>query len=237
MNFFGTFAYGNIIKTFIPGFLLTIAIALFIDDYIYWRNGTFFIFNFSRSNPVLTIGFIIPISFFWGIFSNTICFTYVIPKIIETPFKIKNKEFIKYKKKIIACLLKHYESILEIPYELVVSYEKYFDVRSFLLNRENSDIVQYLKESYWYYMEFQLNSLISFGLLSLSGIINILLRYKTNTISGDLVFPFIVFIVTGYTIMFKLFIPAAKQNYKKHEEKTLSYLQGAYHVCRHGNPN
>lgn len=236
MNFFGTFAYGNILKTFIPGIFFVLAFSLLIDDYNYWLTKQYLIFDMASSKEILTIGLIIPLSIFAGIIANSICFKFIIPTFIEEPFIKKNQSFINYKIKIIKEMQDHYKNILNISSDITSEYYSHIDIRSFLLNRKNLNNLQYLRESYWYYMEFQINSIVAISLLIIAGIINILLRFKADATAGNLVFPYIIVTIISAYILFKIFWSAAKENYNKHEKKSLSYLQGAYHVCRYGSP-
>lgn len=114
MNFFGTFAYGNIIKTFIPGIFIVFGLALLADCISYWIDQTYAVLQYSASNPVLTIGLIIPASIFAGILSNSICFAWLTPKFIGDPYERNNSEFVDYNRKLVGEMKKHYINILGI---------------------------------------------------------------------------------------------------------------------------
>lgn len=235
MNLFGTFSYGNIIKTFIPGVFFVVAIALLVDDYNYLRSGVYIIFDFTSSNPVLSIALLIPLSIFMGIVSNSLCFTLIIPRFIEQPFKDKNPDFLEYKNSVIKEMKSHYMALLKTPSDMEKSFNDHMDVRSFLLNKKELSTLQYLRESYWYFMEFQVNSIMAITILAFGGVLNIILRYKSGAMPSDMVFAYLIVIFLCVSVLFKMFMSAARENYVKHEKKSLSYLQGAYHICRYGS--
>ena len=76
---------------------------------------------------------------------------------------------------------------------------------------------------------------MSVTLLTIGGAINILLRFIADVTPGKLVFPYLVVIFLSVIVLFKVFMAAARENYEKHEKKSLSFLQGAYHICRYGS--
>ncbi|HCG9621012.1 TPA: hypothetical protein N2940_004528 [Vibrio parahaemolyticus] len=235
MNLSGAFSYGNIIKTLIPGICVTLATLSLIDAYMFSFESRYVTFDFVSKYSVLSLGMLIPCSIFAGIISNSVCFSMIIPKYIEKPLKTKDVEFFKYKKDVINEMNSHYFELLQYDQEMRNSFDENFDVRSLLLNRKNLSNFQYLRESYWYYMEFQVNSILSIALLSLTALLHIFLNYWMGNLGGTYALLYVVFILLSNYILFKVFMRAARENYVKHEKKSLSYLQGAYHICRYGH--
>ncbi len=235
MNLFGTFAYGNIIKTFIPGIFLVFGIGMLFDCISFWVNQEYTILEYCAAHPILTIGLIIPVSVFTGILSNSICFSWLTPSFIKEPYDAKNKEFLTYENQLTEEVKDRYSEILDIPENLKAGFKKYTDINSLLLVRENLNTLQYLKESYWYYLEFQVNSILAISLLASTGISHILLRYNAGLVLPASVFPYIVLILVIYILMVRLFWKSAQKNYDRHRKKSFSYFLGAHHVCRHAS--
>ena len=127
MNIFGTFSYGNIIKTFIPGIIMAACLALLIDDYNYWRSGSYLFFSAATKQPILTIGLLIPLSIFMGIVSNSLCFKWFIPKFVENQFNSSNCEFIEYKEKVINEMKAHYKSLHSYPEDIADGFDEFID--------------------------------------------------------------------------------------------------------------
>jgi len=235
MNIFGTFAYGNIIKTFIPGIFIVFGMFLIIDSVNFWTVGKYLLIEYGSKNPILAVALMIPVAIFSGILCNSFCFSWFTPKFIGKEYLEKNSEFEEYRKSLSGEIVSHYANVLSIPDNLKDNFNKYTDINSLLLVRKDLSALQYLRESYWYYLEFQVNSIVAVAIIALGSISHVLLRYNADLMSGGAVFPYLFMVGLFAIVIIKLFWKAAKMNYKRHQEKTFSYLLGAYHVCKDGN--
>jgi hypothetical protein len=181
--------FRHIIKTFVPGLFATISILLIFDLLATKINPVTheLIISFIEKNNTLTASLLIPISLFIGITINTFCFVYVIPWIVKNHKKkemirlkkgITRKdnfnfyEFSEYKKSVFNFMNEYYYKHLfkdEIKVDFT-DFENFFEVDYFLQHRKNISNLHYIKTGYWYYLEFQLNSIIVIflGLIALN---------------------------------------------------------------------
>jgi len=256
--------FRHVIKTFVPGLFATISIFLIFDLLavkIISPEAHLLIKSFIERNSTLTASLMIPISLFIGITINTLCFIYLIPgiidrhkekekqryvkeklfpdeqkKILQDKTKFNFYEFCQYKDSVVNSMNVHYHSHLfgknsSIEFE---NFNKHFDLGSFLLHRKNIANLNYIKTGYWYYLEFQLNSIISIllGIIALN--LNLFFREigKMGIIEKFSIFLSSLIIgVLLCILMYKAII----RNLERDQKKELSYVLGAFHICRVGN--
>ena len=259
--------FRHLIKTFIPGFFLSVCCIFFLDLIIYkllGQNYKWVILDFGFKHPNLLIGSLIPFSMFLGIVLNTFCFVYLFPFITNTRDNRDKKKSIKDKKDI---SLTEFEKIMQ---KIMVEYyfnhleiknankkndntdnkEKtseinldlfghYFDVKTFLLHRQNMENFQFIRTGYFYYLEFQLNSILTIIFAVTVFFANIFLRDITYVIDNKVIFisnieklwiSSIVLVVscTLCVLLYKAII----KNDRTYFKKELSYLIGAFHICK-----
>ncbi len=229
MNVFGKFSYGNLIKTFIPGIAIVLGFALCIDAFIYLADNEYQICSYASDHSVFVVAMVIPLAIFLGIISNTFCWVYVTPKVIVDQYNISNPELIERKKIIKKQIKKHFIALTIPQLESNDVHLKDLDFKSLLLNFSSLENIHYLKESYWYYLEFQMNSIVAATMLQISLMLNLFVRYMKDSISLPTVIPIIGSSIFIYLLMIILFHRAAKRNYAVHEEKEFSYFVGVYY--------
>jgi hypothetical protein len=236
MNFSGLFSYGNILKTFLPGMLLLTGFVLLIDAYNFYTTDphTYILLELTAKYPLLSITILASTAIVVGILSNSIYFKWIIP-LIGAVFESKNTDFKKFKETMEAEMNEHYSELLSIDPTFHPVKKSGFDVRAFLLNRTDLVALQYLRESYWYYMEFQLNAIGAIIVLYVACIVHMALRLNFKLIQDFYFWPIFTSATVFFLITIIIFSKAAYENYEKHEKKFFSFLLGTYHICRYGN--
>ncbi len=236
MNLSGVFSYGNLLKTFLPGLLLLCGFILLADSYILYDPGqsTKRLAEELMKTPTISIAFIASGSIFLGIISNSVHFKWTIP-FLGKMFERKNQDFIDFKKAVFLEIDGHYAKLLSISekYQPIGKYG--FDARAFLLNRTDVVVLQYLRESYWYYMEFQINSIGASIILSIALTIYAAVNFQAGNINYVSFVLILVVLCLFTTLIVVVFFKAACENYEKHEKKYFSFVLGTYHICRYGN--
>ncbi|WP_150125067.1 hypothetical protein [Aquaspirillum sp. LM1] len=236
MNLSGVFSYGNLLKTFLPGLLLLCGMVLFTDSYILfpYSQKTQTLITALAKTPAFSIVLIASTSILFGIISNSIHFKWTIPYIGKI-FESRNKMFVDFKKAALSEMEHHYAKLLNIPNNHIPMSHNGFDVRAFLLNKTDVVTLQYLRESYWYYMEFQVNSIGASIFLCAASTAYTTINYLIKNISITSCILIVCLMLAFTTLTILIFAKAAYENYEKHEKKYFSFLLGTYHICRFGN--
>lgn len=215
MNLFGAFNFGRLIKTFLPGFIFLIATLGYIAIFNYYLAGQEKILAYCASNPVLFIGVSIPTSIILGIFSNIVFFTYGTTRLIREKHEKKNRDFYKFKNKIYSSVKEYFANKFTQDHETNEQFYKNCDVEYLLFRELPLDKLVFLQESYWYYLEFQIN--IYLGVWYIFPLSTMILWSFYNKF---LVIPDIIF----FMFLLRLLISSARLNYDKHQRKHLSLL-------------
>ena len=107
------------------------------------------------------------------------------------------------------------------------TFKQVIDPRYFFLHKTSLDNLMYLRESYWYYLEFQLNTLvaISFGMPAFISALCVLKSKSVIELQALLVM--IITLVACWIFFAWLFMRSAEYNLDAHRKKELSLLLGA----------
>ena len=229
MNVFGAFSFGRLIKTFLPGFIILLSIPLYAEAMLLAVGSGHSLLHWTYSNAVLASVISIPLSLILGIISNIVFFAFLTERIIRKPFNENNQAFNDTQQKISEWIVSHYEAKDVIPRDIFKDFKNYIDLDFFLLPQIQLDKLIFLQESYWYYLEFQLNLILSLVLFAVS----ILFLYSVHVFkTGFNLWSYLFFVVLcSFVLSFLIYISlkAAKLNYEKHRKKLLSLQLGA--VC------
>lgn len=234
--------FRHLIKTFTPGFFASISFLCICDLVMYKFLGKGYewtIFTNALSNPLVFVAALIPASMFLGIIVNTFCYVYMFT-VIEN-FKKKSESgitFRDFKDKMSKMMKNHYSEHFVIDKK--DEFDLHFEEKSFLLHRQDISNYQSIKSGYFYYLEFQLNAIIViiFSLASLG--LNLFLRniqYIGNEnilisvpLGSKIIFFMVIFIISSLVCL--LLCKAILKNDTDYEKKELSYLLGAFHICK-----
>lgn len=172
---------------------------------------------------------------FLGIAVNTFCFVHVFSFIRKRRESCEvNKEFIDFNSRMDEIMYRHYANLFKV--KDFKWFKANFDVKSFLLNRQEMENLQYIRTGYFYYLEFQINAiiviiflLISFGLNFMYRDVSIGNHQYMEPLTKVLAYFFTCIVGLALCI---LFWTAAKKNESNYVKKELSYLLGAFHICK-----
>lgn len=229
MNLFGAFSFGKLIKTFLPGFILSLAILIYLEILFEVNNLNFNIYRIVSESSTLFTVLIIPISITLGVFSNSIFFTFLNRKIITNKFYTNNESFCKFEKSVYMKMKNRFIKALDIDEKEANDFKKHIDVNMFLFNKTDLNKINSIKDSYWNYLEFQLNILLAINFITpalIYSFIKFFLYQNQNII--PLVLVIIFFILSIIFLNFTL-IKSAKINYSINRKKFLSLNYGSYY--------
>ena len=231
MNLLGTFSFGRVIKTFLPGFVILFAVTLFTETIIrvLHPSPTQSLWEFLSQNSVLTSFIAIPLSLICGIFSNMALFVFFTDAIIRGPFKRGNEEFFQLQTQIFDKLYKVISDSNTLPRKLAHAFRnsEALDMEYLLLPIVPVEKLLFLQESYWYYLEFQLNMSLATVLLAIGGISWSLSNFSMLGISwaSYVAATCLGAFFTAFLVILSL--KAARRNYARHIQKLLNLLLGS----------
>ncbi len=226
MNLFSAFSFGSLIKTFLPGLVLFFVLLVYIELFGYWIHGYLGIFVSLFKNPLLITFISIPASIFLGVILNSIVFSGLSGYLLENKHQKNNKSFYEFRKYVISKTNEKMSTFFDLSEEQKEIFKQTVDPRYFFLHKESLTNLMYLRESYWYYLEFQLNTLvaITFGMPSFVAALIVL---KSNSIIElyTLLLAAIILVVVWYFFAL-LCMRSALFNLDAHRKKELSLLLG-----------
>ena len=226
MNLFGAFGFGSLIKTFLPGLILFIILLLYLELSVYYIHNYIGILNFLFTNPILFTLVSIPVSIILGVILNSIVFSGFSEAILEKKHKKDNKSFYDFRERIFNKINEKISHKFNLSEQDRQTFMDVIDPRYLLLHKRSLDNIMYLRESYWYYMEFQLNTLIAV-LFGIPAFITTLCILKNHDVikSSALYFSITSLVVCCFFFTW-LLMKSAKDNLDAHRKKELSLLLG-----------
>jgi len=222
MNIFGTFDFGRLIKTFLPGFILFLSICIYLDCISILTVNTPFILPFANKNLGAFGIFSIPFSIILGTVSNTIFFSLLTPWLIDRNFHKMNPNYCQLESAFKDWVLEHYAECLKDRIN-IDNFKAVADVGALLLPNTDLKALSIVSEGFWFYMEFQLNILFaitfSMSAILLMGVVASISVAKITFAKVVIAFLLLLGI---YIILAIILIKAARLNYRYYQTKTLS---------------
>lgn len=171
VNVFGAFTFGSLIKTFIPGFGWLIALLLI------WRDLHSWVPALPPLPPVPTssdqqnaLVLAIPIAVLLGLLSNIIVFMGVNDGLVRRPVERANPQlFALYRLAVRRMRDQYWTSLDCTDAALRRSFDEHIDPEILMLPTVEVTRLAYVREQYWFHLEFQVNLLFAtfVGLLAL----------------------------------------------------------------------
>lgn len=230
MNIFGAFNFGRLIKTFLPGFVILIGLYLFIDESIFIASSRTIFLQWISQNATLLAFVSLPLSLICGIISNMIFFTFLTDKLVRNPYNKANADINKIQETIATRVNDRYSSEGKLPRELFEDYKKHIDLEFLLLPLVKLEKLIFLQESYWYYLEFQLNISLATVFFAVAAISWSAVHYSTLGFSPCSYFCLLVAFLLMVILVTLISLKASRLNYDRHRRKLLSLLIGAIHA-------
>lgn len=218
MNIFGAFTFGSLIKTFLPGFVWLIAFMILLAD---GASLVGFKTDFSTlatvKDPALILA--IPVSILLGLLSNVIVFMGMNDRLVRNQFSQREPRLFALHGAMVKRLRQQCWDALAHDDLNHDDFIEYVDPEVILLERLGVDKLAYVREQYWYHLEFQLNLMLSliagFFALAVASIINA---------DSCMAIPLaLLWIVVGVLVSYWL-LRAARKNYCRHIAKMASLM-------------
>jgi hypothetical protein len=228
MNVFGAFTFGSLIKTFIPGLVWLLALWLF------WRGCAAIVPVFppppllppeQYQNALIAT---IPLALLAGLLSNIVVFMGVNDVLVRRPVRRRrqNRDLFALQDCIAGRVRADYRDQLGLTDPaMTAAFAEHADAEVLLLETIGVDTIGYVREQYWYHMEFQVNLLLAIG-IALIGLLVVLVP----ELSGPARQPSAEWagfdtIVLGGLCWFLL--RAARKNFLRHVTKMTSLMAAA----------
>jgi hypothetical protein len=220
MNVFGAFTFGSLIKTFIPGFVWVVALGLIWRDLAHLLGPAVPALPDPAGQEQNALVVAIPLSVLFGLLSNIVVFMGVNDRLVRNPVRRRNAELFGLYDyllgrlradswKLVACLDRaHAESFL-----------RHADSELLILETIGLDRLIYVREQYWYHLEFQVNLILAVAALlaGLLGSPSVLVLAAAGLIRGAA-----EMVALGSLLVLLLF--AARKNYHRHIGKMCTLM-------------
>lgn len=225
MNIFGSFTFGSLIKTFLPGMVWLFAIGLLEAD-LSRLCGTeplllAAVLDSAQTSLVLAIGF--PAAILLGLMSNIVIFFGVNDFLVRRPVKKANPELFLLYDRLVARMRDRCWTSVGVPDATARKiFDIHTDVEIMMLTAIDQNKLAYVREQYWYHLEFQMNLLLSLIALFVGAVANALINAK---VAGASHVPLLIYLIV-FPLIWIFLLMAARKNYGRHVSKMLSLMAG-----------
>lgn len=230
MNIFGAFTFGSLIKTFLPGLVWLIAIGILEADVSQLVEEPPIIFAFVKANTQAALVLAIPASILLGLLSNIAVFMGVNDRLIRDPVKKANPGLFALYDRLADQIRDQYWDLVECADEDVRrEFNLHIDAELIMLQTIGVEKMAYVREQYWYYLEFQINLILSILMLFLS-------LAAFSALHANSFHNFFIHVLLYFALMAPvcgLLFRAARKNYQRHISKMLSLMASI--VCPRPN--
>jgi hypothetical protein len=224
MNIFGAVTFGSLIKTFLPGLVWLIAFVIVDADLAQLCGYESYLWKILANKDVVPALLILafPSSILIGLLSNVVVFMGLNDLLVRNPFKRKQAKLFALHTVLSNKVREQCWAALSLSDpDLKASFDKYTDPEIIIIERIGADKLAYVREQYWYHLEFQLNLLISLVGVFLALGTSILINYGFS-ISAIAERSAAAIIACGF-VCYGLLL-AARKNYERHMAKMASLL-------------
>lgn len=222
MNIFGAFTFGSLIKTFLPGTIWLIAICLLEADVArLFGTEPVLIAGFrTKDASWLAVGFTAAVLL--GLMSNILVFMGINDALVRNPVKRSHASLFAIYENVAKRIQERYRELLIIQNDHRQAFTDHTDVELVMLTELDLPKLAYVREQYWYHLEFQMNLLLSLAPLT----VGLAARAWLKAGPQD---PWELHVLL-YALLFALaavlLIKAARKNYARHIAKMLSLMVG-----------
>jgi len=222
VNVFGAFTFGSLIKTFIPGLVWAFALARLLLDLHGWLPGIFPPLPAISGEEQTALVLAIPLAILLGLLSNIVVFMGVNDVLVRNPARCADPAlFALYDGLCKQMRDEHWASMACANPALEAAFLAHADAEVLALKATGINELSYIREQYWYHMEFQVNMLLAVFAMLLA-----LLPSPSGLVASLSVGHFCragaATSVLGAACI--LFRRAALKNYSRHVEKMCSLL-------------
>jgi hypothetical protein len=221
MNIFGAFTFGSLIKTFLPGFVWLVAIVMLEFDIAQMLGEQPVLWTYSQSKDQAALVLAIPVSILLGLLSNIIVFMGLNDWLVRAPMKRANPDLCALYDDLARRIRdKCWTSLDGADQKLKAAFYERIDPELVLLHSIGVDKLAYVREQYWYHLEFQLNLLLSMGAVALA----LVLSSSVNGASFHMRVILVVACLIGAALVMGGLLAAARKNYERHIAKLATLM-------------
>ncbi len=221
MNIFGSFTFGSLIKTFLPGFVWLIALGVLEADVAQWRGHEGYIWGFLKAKDQAALVLAIPASILLGLLSNVAVFMGLNDRWVRDPVKLAEPALFALHGRLARQLLDQcWTALAWNDAQMRQSFDDRIDPEIILVERIGFEKLAYVREQYWYHLEFQLNLLLSLLALLLA----LFFSAFINAASWPRALLYAALCVFAGYVVRKRLLQAAKKNYSRHIAKMASLM-------------
>ena len=223
MNVFGAFTFGSLIKTFLPGLVWLLAIGILEADIAQALHAEPFISSFVQSNEQASLVLAFPAAILLGLMSNIVVFMGVNDWLVRNPVRNANAALFSLYD-LIATRIRDrcWQTLALGDQKTRQDFDAYTDVEIIMLPALGPGNLAYVREQYWYHLEFQMNLLLSLVALFVGAAIN---AWASASSFGSFVVPFLIYLIL-FAPVWRWLLKAARKNYCRHISKMLSLMTG-----------
>ena len=223
LNIFGAFTFGSLIKTFLPGVVWLLALGILEADIARLRGVDPLISTFVQAKEQAALVLAFPAAILLGLISNIVVFMGINDWLVRNPVKKANPTLFALYDQLVGRIRSQCSETLALDQQQArYDFDTHTDVELIMLAELGTTTLAYVREQYWYHLEFQMNLLLSLVGLFVGAALNAGLGPSTGmSLLLNLFLYFLLFLAMG-----ALLLTAARKNYARHISKMLSLMVG-----------
>jgi hypothetical protein len=228
MNIFGAFTFGSLIKTFIPGFVWLAAL------WLLWQGVESVLPIMPHMPEVPKDQFqnllvaAIPVAILLGLLSNIVIFMGVNDILVRRPVRRRFTDLFALYDRVVRRVRDDYWNQLGgTDQPLTDTFAAQADAEILVLETIGLENLAYVREQYWYHMEFQLNLLLAIFVALVGLILGLMPAFFGPAWRPALEWAVFDLLILGG--MCGVLLYAARKNYQRHVAKMTSLLVAA--IC------
>jgi hypothetical protein len=227
MNIFGAFTFGSLIKTFLPGFVWLLAIVILDADLSQWLGQKPALWTYAQAKDQAALVLAIPASLLLGLLSNIVVFMGVNDRLVRGPVRRANPDlYALYEMLAQRVRDRYWDGLRGADQALREVFDRSVDPELGLVHALGADNLAYVREQYWYHLEFQMNLMLSLGAIALALLVSIPLNVTSVPLRGLLS----VCCAAGAVLLMWGLLLAARRNYARHLAKMATVMAVALHA-------
>ncbi len=221
MNIFGAFTFGSLIKTFLPGLVWLLAILILEIDVARMLNAEPPLWNFVKAKDQAALVLAIPASILIGLISNIVVFMGINDWLVRIPVRRSNPDLCALYDALAQRIRERcWTSLKDAAPRLKGAFDTNIDPEVVALHTIGVEKLAYLREQYWYHLEFQLNLLLSLAAMAVA----LVLLIVTSAASAELRAALVLTCIVVTALIMAALLKAARKNYCRHVAKMASMM-------------
>jgi len=221
MNLSRSFSFGTVIKTFLPGLVVLAAIVMVARVVTDLGLLSSSIWDFVARHEQAALVIAVPSAALLGLISNILVFMGLNDALVRTPVRKRNVKLFELFDLVEDQIRKNYWKHVACTKTAVrEEFLKAADVELIMLPEIGVEKISYVRQQYWYHLEFQVNLILSATLFFLALIALMFVSCQDCSNVGGLG----ILIVLAYAVFLIFMTKAARKNYHRHICKMLSLM-------------